>query len=229
MRGRQCAQCAADDQFRFAHHAHRGGYLPAPLADYLRSPHYVYIATFADGSSKVGTAVHHRKVGRLDEQGPMAATYVVDAPDGLAARVLEDLVTDRLGLTQFKHRSSKLSALLRYTGQAQIHEQHHQVVSKALDLLAAEPADVICEAWDPPAPQRDLLTTLDQHPVSAYPHPLTEGDHCLTVRAMAGAMAVVSVNDDDTPFLSDLGALAGHRMRPADVRSAPVPTQLGLF
>ncbi|GAB3578781.1 hypothetical protein [Calidifontibacter terrae] len=229
-RGRQCAECAADDQFRFAHHAHRGGYVPPALASYLEAPHLVYIATFADGVSKVGTAVHHRKVGRLDEQGPLVATYVVDARDGRQARLLEDLVSERLGLTQFKHRSSKVAALLADVPQAEVTKHHEWTVSEALDALATEPdADLIRESWNPPAAQQNLLESLTRHPVSAYPHSLVEGDHCLTVRAMAGATAVVNVNDDDTPFLADLGALAGHRLRPADVRSAPVPTQLGLF
>lgn len=229
-RGRQCADCAADDQFRFAHHAHRGGYVPPALAAYLDAPHYVYIATFADGASKVGTAARHRKVGRLDEQGPLAASWVVDARDGRAARLFEDLVTDRLGLTQFKHRTSKVAALLGGVPAADVRAEHDRTVAAALDALAAEPeADLIREAWEPPAAQRDLLAVLRSHPVSAYPHPLTEGEHCLTVRAMAGATALVHVNDDDTPFLADLGAFSGHRLRPADVRSAPVPTQLGLF
>ena len=229
-RGRQCAECAADDQFRFAHHAHRGGYVPAALDDYLRSPHFVYVATFADGVSKVGTAVDHRKVGRLDEQGPLAATFVVAASDGRAARGFEDLVSDRLGLTQFKHRSSKVAALLTATSRVEVLGLHEQTVSDALDALATEPeAELIRESWVPPAAQSDLLHALDASSVGRYPHPLTEGEHCLTVRAMAGATALVTVNDDDALFLADLGSLAGHRLRPGDVRSAPVPTQLGLF
>ncbi len=226
-RGRQCAECAADDQFRFAHHAHRGGYVPPALADYLDAPHYVYIATFADGLSKVGTAVHHRKVGRLDEQGPLHATYVVDARDGREARTLEDLVTDRLGLTQFKHRSSKIAALLAGVPRAEAAELHRRTVDEALDALATEPsAQLIRDAWEPPDAHRALI---DAPRPDAYPHALTEGDHCLTVRAMAGTVAMVTVNDDDAVFLADLGALSGHRLRPGEVRSAPVPTQLGLF
>lgn len=230
VRGRQCADCAADDQFRFAHHAHRGGYVPAALADYLDAPHFVYVATFADGSTKVGTAAHHRKVGRLDEQGPSVASYVVNARNGRLARVLEDLLTDRLGLTQFKHRSSKISALLTPEQPADLRQVHDRIVQEALDALAAEPdADLTREGWVPPQPQLDLLAAVAAGTTGAYPHPLTSGEHCLTVRAMAGPVALVAVNDDDTVFLADLASLTGHRLRPGEFRSAPVPTQLGLF
>lgn len=204
--------------------------MPAALDDYLRSPHFVYVATFADGVSKVGTAVDHRKVGRLDEQGPLVATYVVAAPDGRAARTFEDLVTDRLGLTQFKHRSSKVAALLGATDRREVIKQHERAVSEALDALATEPeAELIREAWTPPDAQTELLLAVDHSFVGHYPHSLTSGEHCLTVRAMAGATALVTINEDDALFLADLGDLSGHRLRPADVRSAPVPTQLGLF
>ncbi|MGW7261201.1 hypothetical protein [Streptomyces sp. NPDC054834] len=54
--GGQCAACASRDDFRFAHQFHSGGHVPDALAAYMAQPHWLYLATFADGTTKVGTA-----------------------------------------------------------------------------------------------------------------------------------------------------------------------------
>lgn len=86
--GHQCERCAARDTSRFMHHAHRGGYVPDTMNVALAQPHWLYIATFADGTSKVGTATDARKRIRLDEQGAVRATYLTRAADGYAVRHL---------------------------------------------------------------------------------------------------------------------------------------------
>jgi hypothetical protein len=78
--GGQCAACLGRDDFRFAHHAHRGGQAPAALSAYLDQPHLLYVATFAHAASKVGTAAAPRRVSRLDEQGPVHVTLASPRP-----------------------------------------------------------------------------------------------------------------------------------------------------
>ena len=78
--GGQCAACVGQDDFRFAHQFHSGGHVPDALAAYMAQPHWLYLATFADGTTKVGTAAEPRKRSRLDEQGAVIATYLAQSP-----------------------------------------------------------------------------------------------------------------------------------------------------
>ena len=47
---------------------------------YAATPHRLYIATFPDGTSKVGTSSQASTPRRLDEQAPAIATYIAQAP-----------------------------------------------------------------------------------------------------------------------------------------------------
>ncbi|MFF2082419.1 DUF2797 domain-containing protein [Nocardia sp. NPDC058176] len=229
LTGRQCAECATADEFRFIHHAHRGGYLPAGLRAYVAQPHWVYIATFADASNKVGTAVHPRRRVRLDEQGAIRATYLAWADTGVTARVYEDLISSELGVVQAKRRSAKLAALVRPRPTAQIEDAHGRAVEVARELLAKSSAVLPLEPWRPPAEHAGFAGAAGRTDTVEYPHSLTSGDHCLSVAAMVGSAALVSVNEDEGLFVADLGALAGRRLVPGPVRSPQISTQLGLF
>ena len=72
-RGFQCGACFARDDLRHMHDFHRSGHAPAGMRDYLAQPHWLYIATFADGTTKVGTASERSKWRRLAEQGAVVA------------------------------------------------------------------------------------------------------------------------------------------------------------
>ncbi|MFC3965143.1 DUF2797 domain-containing protein [Nocardia jiangsuensis] len=220
--GRQCAECAAADEFRFIHHVHRGGYIPDGLREYVARPHWVYIATFADASSKVGTAVHARKRTRLDEQGAVRATYLAWADSGVTAREYEDLVSGALDIVQSKRRSAKLTALSRPRPAAEIERAHGWAVQEAREVLESASAVLPLEPWEPPAQHAGIAG-------DEYPHTLTSGDHCLTVGAMVGSVASVTVNGEADRYLADFGVLAGRRVVPGPVRSAGISTQLGLF
>lgn len=72
-RGYQCGSCFARDELRAMHNSHRADAIPATLRRYLDQPHWLYTATFADGTTKVGTAADPRKRLRLIEQGAVRA------------------------------------------------------------------------------------------------------------------------------------------------------------
>ncbi len=57
VKGSQCERCFVVDDSRLIHDFHRGGRVPPGLRAYLMQPHWLYVATFANGASKVGTAV----------------------------------------------------------------------------------------------------------------------------------------------------------------------------
>ncbi len=76
----QCAGCFHQDEFRFAHQFHQDGNVLEALRQYMDQPHWLYLATFADGATKVGTAAEPRRQSRLDEQGALIATYSLRPP-----------------------------------------------------------------------------------------------------------------------------------------------------
>ena len=111
VKGSQCERCFVVDDSRLIHDFHRGGRVPPGLRAYLMQPHWLYVATFANGASKVGTASHLRKWNRLAEQGAVVARYVARADDGRVVRILEDMVTRDAGLPQQVRSAAKAAAL----------------------------------------------------------------------------------------------------------------------
>lgn len=178
-RGQQCASCAARDEFRAVHRVHRGGRLSPAAAAYSDAPHWLYVATFPDGSAKVGTAHQRSKVRRLDQQAVAAATYVALAPDGAVVRELEDAVTQVLGLPQAKRVSSKYAAWcdpLPGAVLAQLHadavQQIQEYVRSLEDPLAWEPVrhEVLEEHWRPALPMHrayEALAARSPRPLAA--------------------------------------------------------------
>ena len=223
----QCERCAARDASRFMHHAHRGGYVPESLDRHLAQPHWLYVATFADGASKVGTASDARKRVRLDEQGAVRATYVARICDGRSVRVLEDAVTERAGIPQTKHKTSKAAALTRAASPASLEASHADAVAQAAQAIIDMPGERPHEPWRPPPPHVAFFAHTRVHPL--YPHPLDTGEHCLTPEAVVGGIALARVNDDDELVLVDLDRLRGRRLTLGGVRSPVTSTQHSLF
>ncbi len=93
----------------------------------MDQPHWLYLATFADGATKVGTAAEPRKQSRLDEQGALFATYRTKSPNGHAVRHLEDALSHDLHVPQTVRAATKLKALANLTdlsGASTNHDHH---------------------------------------------------------------------------------------------------------
>lgn len=232
--GRQCEECAAKDEFRFAHHVHLGGYVPDALARYLAQPHWVYIATFADATSKVGTASGPRKASRLDEQGAVRATYVAYTPDGRTARVFEDAITERAGIAQTKRRITKATALERPATSEALTAEHRDAVEQATEVLASQSDDpgveLHREPWEPPAAMIGFFADVPIGGWLPYPHNLVGGDHGFHIDAVAGSTVLARIREhDDVRYVVDLGALAGCRIALGAYASPDTPVQMSLF
>ncbi len=153
-RGYQCGPCFSRDDFRFMHDFHRSGVAPAGLRSYLSQPHWLYIATFADGATKVGTTSQRSKWGRLAEQGAVLAQYVALADDGRVVRQLEDLVTASLGLTQQIRSAAKAAALLQplpASELAAVSDDHGDAVRELLQDVGLAGFRIADEHWERPA------------------------------------------------------------------------------
>ncbi|MEW1699092.1 DUF2797 domain-containing protein [Streptomyces sp. NPDC093249] len=221
-RGGQCVSCTAQDDFRFAHQFHSGGHVPESLATYMTQPHRLYLATFGDGTTKVGTAAVPRGRSRLDEQGALVATYLAEFPDGRTVRFAEDALTRRLGLTQTVRGTVKLRALAELRGLAQVRAAHEHHLDQAARTLADMGIPVHPEPWSPPA-EGDLLRSTGGAK-ALYPHDPRQGEHGFSVLSCIGSQALITLGRDDLPYLIDLGVLKGHRITLSPGFASPVTT-----
>ena len=234
MSGQQCEECVARDQFRFAHHAHLGGYVPDALARYLNQPHWVYVATFADATSKVGTASNGRQASRLDEQGAALATYVARLPDGRIVRVFEDAITEHTGLSQTKRRAAKVAALERPAPAEAVLAEHRDAVAQAVDVVRSHPGGTGVEpaeaVWSRPEVSEPFFADVPTGGWLPYPHDLRAGDHGFLVDAVAGSTLLARLRpEDDVRYVVDLGAVAGSRITLGRYESPYTPVQMSLF
>lgn len=226
--GGQCSRCASRDDFRFAHSFHHGGHAPEALRRYMAQPHWLYLATFPGGLTKVGTVAEPRKHSRLAEQGPQAATYVARAADGREVRFLEDALSSRLKVPQTVRTAAKIQALTEPTASpADVEAAHAGRVAQAAAALTDMRIPVVQEAFS--APVEGELLRSPGHPPVRYPHELRDGEHGFTVRSLMGPVALV-VLDDDLHYVLDLGALKGCRLTlGAAFSSASTVIQSALF
>ncbi len=134
--GQQCGLCRHLDRFRPLHRVHRGARLTDAALAYVSRPHWLYIATFPDAASKVGTAHERSQVTRLDQQAAARATWIALAPDGILVRRLEDAVGSELGLTQFKQVRTKHRAWAAPRPAEELDAAHDSAVRAARRLLA---------------------------------------------------------------------------------------------
>ncbi|SDX20663.1 Protein of unknown function [Arthrobacter sp. cf158] len=220
-RGKQCGACFARDDSRLMHDFHRGGSVPTGLRAYLMQPHWLYVATFANGATKVGTASGQRKWNRLAEQGAVHASYVAHAEDGRVVRVLEDLVTRELGLVQQVRSAAKVAGLVEPRAAVElsaVNRRHARTVRELLGGLALTGYSVVEEEWDRPEFAERLCVAGAgggrRHP---YPATFDAGGHGLRVHALSGAVALAGLpeasgNDIEGSFVADLGGLKGRKI-----------------
>lgn len=224
----QCARCAARDEFRFVHHAHSGRQIPAALEQYLRQKHWLYVATLADGSSKVGTAADVRKYSRIDEQGVFAASYVASASDGKSIRTLEDAISGELGIPQRASRSKKLQAMRAPLPIKEVSQRHASTASEISAVLEdRRPGCTVSERWEPPEAYRPLL---DLRSGNLYKESLREGQHGFFVEGCAGPFGLVRLHESSTvQLLMDFSETKGVRLTFGDYESGEHPVQMGMF
>jgi hypothetical protein len=231
----QCPSCSVRDQFRFAHQGHLGGYVPAALEPYFAQPHWLYLATFADGFTKVGTAAEHRKQSRLDEQGPARATYIAYAENGRLVREAEDLVSRELDVAQHRRRAGKVAAYVNPAPTALVASRHRETVTQAVRLVADTvwPGRVrpMADEWVSPAATGELHESAPVGGRVAYPLDVTTGEHGLQIDACAGpaALARTQPGPDAISYVVDVGKLSGVRLVLGDYTSPPTEVQESLF
>lgn len=227
-RGYQCEACFTRDEMRHMHQSHRNGYVPKALEPYLAQPHWLYVATFAGGRTKVGTASERRKHLRLAEQGAVAAQYVARADNGRVVRALEDRVTESLGLVQAVRSGSKAAGLARHSAVAGLraaNDRHSAAARALLPATGLRGFELVQQRWQPSARAAGVLRA------GALPYPLdlSAGEHGLRIAAVLGPTALVRVDGREEHFLADLSQLKGRRLVTGPYRSSLPALQGVLF
>ena len=203
---------------------------PPALTAYLGQPHLLYIATFAHAASKVGTAAAPRRRTRLDEQGPMFATYLTEAPDGRAVRHLEDTLSRELGLAQAVRGTAKTAAL-RSPRPWPSPPAHERIVESAarrpesrgistdqrgMGAASAKPGPAFPAAGGRNG--RSTRTTCGKASTDSA------SNHARAVRRSSGCRPDTSVR-----YVLDLNSLKGHRIVIGDYASPQAAHQGSLF
>lgn len=229
VRGYQCQRCFVADNARLIHDFHRGGRVPPGLRDYLMAQHWLYVATFANGDSKVGTASHPRKWNRLAEQGAVVARYIARADDGRVVRLLEDMVTRDVGLAQQVRAVTKTAALTSPQPAGDLKRRNAASVRAAQAVLmttAITGFDVVDETWVRPRQAAVLCAPGNR---LRYPQPLDAGTHGFTVASLSGSQALVRVAGAEVDFVVDLGALKGRLVELGNFTTEVPSLQEALF
>ena len=231
QRGQQCPRCTARDEFTALHSAHLyPGTLTESMRAYAMLEHRLYIATFPDGTHKVGTSSLHSTPRRLDEQAVATATYIALAPDGLAIRRAEDAVTALAKIPQVKQMGGKYRAWTNPLPGAQLRTAHQEAVARAREALAElartepeVPLTALDEPWIPSlAMNRPYAALRAQSPEPLAPcdsglgAPGTEsGAAGFFCTGAAGQFLSAHTGDADAAFLVNTAAWRNVLVEPA--------------
>ena len=231
QRGQQCPRCTARDEFTALHSAHLyPGMLTESMRAYAMLEHRLYIATFPDGTHKVGTSSLHSTPRRLDEQAVATATYIALAPDGLAIRRAEDTVTALAKIPQVKQVASKYRAWTNPLPGAQLRTAHQEAVARAREALAElartdpqVPLTALDEPWIPSlAMNRPYAALRAQSPEPLSPYDSGLGDSGTESGAAgffctgaAGQFLSAHTGDADASFLVNTAAWRNVLVEPA--------------
>ena len=231
QRGQQCPRCTARDEFTALHSAHLyPGTLTESMRAYAMLEHRLYIATFPDGTHKVGTSSLHSTPRRLDEQAVATATYIALAPDGLAIRRAEDAVTALAKIPQVKQVASKYRAWTNPLPGAQLRVAHQEAVARAREALTElahtdpeVPLTALDEPWIPSlAMNRPYAALRAQSPEPLAPCDSGLGDSGTESGAAgffctgaAGQFLSAHTGDADAAFLVNTAAWRNVLVEPA--------------
>jgi hypothetical protein len=218
----RCLACTAHEEFRLV--PDQDGPVPASWQTYLDQRHWLYLATFADGASTVGTAAGLRKTMQINEMGPLQATYLAELPDGRTARQVEDALSAHLGTMHVARRTVNPAALVN-PNVAAIAAAHDLLLQRALDCLIKLGHIPETQPWSLPDAGRLVRQPNRQHARALYPDDLRTGRHDIHIESCLGTTALARLTaQPDTGavrYLADLSTLTGARIAVDTLNSPP--------
>ncbi|QRZ62449.1 hypothetical protein [Rothia sp. ZJ932] len=234
--GKQCSRCIALDEFSAMHGIHRGARLLPAAQAYASLDHWLYIATFPDGTSKIGTASAHSNPRRLDEQAVAFATFIGHANDGAQVRIWEDFISKETGLVQAKQARAKYKAWCSPLPHDRVEKAHSQAVALARwslqeaalfeDFITED--QIIDQPWQPSSAMESTYSALKAGWLNALPT-LVDRECGFYVSGATGKFLTVHHGDPALPFLVNLTELSNRALLPHHQPSEQPLSQSSLF
>lgn len=228
--GKKCDNCIREDnifasQFHSVHKKDRSS-ISQKILKRMQKENILYIAGFFDGSTKVGTSASNRIQTRLLEQGAIHAVLVVETPDGITVRLLEDLITEELGIGQAVSIGKKIDGLLKPLMRDALQKELKIISRKVKDCISTSGITDIKEitsTWDNEYSAEACWDTIQKYPIS-----LSSGSHDLKVKSVVGRVAALSHNSGMT-LAADLNELLGITVESGKIAGDEISVQAQLF
>ncbi|WP_334123927.1 DUF2797 domain-containing protein [Glutamicibacter sp.] len=234
--GTQCESCRRLDHSKFMHHFHKTGEAPEGMRKYLEQPHFLYIASFAHGATKVGTTSTQSQWTRLAQQGAVIARYIARANDGTAIRVLEDLVTEHVGLSQQVRQKSKIKGLVGWElDYQQLDVTNEQAANQARDFLATQRGlenygvQLLDQLWEQPSFARPVIDAWNTRSLHAWSSTVAGSRHKLRIRGVLGQSVMADSGEGTTLRLLDAAELKTREVELSEERGEFQEEQSALF
>lgn len=174
--------------------------LPPAMQEQCQSRHVLYLACFGDQRIKVGTAVWRRRLGRLHDQGPLAALHVASSP-GPVIKQMENLLV-KAGFHEAFRREEKRRLLASPMSESGALEQLEQAASRLPELLPARYHEALITPRPVPLPEKSRQARGRSYDLLA-----TAPGHLLSGEVVQAVGHLIAVRDDAGTFFIDLGEL----------------------
>lgn len=228
--GKKCDNCIREDnifasQFHSVHKKDRSS-ISQKILKRMQKENILYIAGFFDGSTKVGTSASNRIQTRLLEQGAIHAVLMAETPDGITVRLLEDLITEELGIGQAVSIGKKIDGLLKPLMRDALQKELKIISRKVKDCISTSGITDITEitsTWDNEYSAETCWDTIQKYPIS-----LSSGNHDLKVKSVVGRVAALSHNSGMT-LAADLNELLGITVESGKIAGDEISVQAQLF
>lgn len=228
--GKKCDNCIREDnifasQFHSVHKKDRSS-ISQKILKRMQKENILYIAGFFDGSTKVGTSASNRIQTRLLEQGAIHAVLMAETPDGITVRLLEDLITEELGIGQAVSIGKKIDGLLNPLMRDALQKELKIISRKVKDCISTSGITDIKEitsTWDNEYSAETCWDTIQKYPIS-----LSSGNHDLKVKSVVGRVAALSHNSGMT-LAADLNELLGITVESGKIAGDEISVQAQLF
>ena len=228
--GKKCDNCIREDnifasQFHSVHKKDRSS-ISQKILKRMQKENILYIAGFFDGSTKVGTSASNRIQTRLLEQGAIHAVLMAETPDGITVRLLEDLITEELGIGQAVSIGKKIDGLLKPLMRDALQKELKIISRKVKDCISTSGITDIKEitsTWDNEYSAETCWDTIQKYPIS-----LSSGNHDLKVKSVVGRVAALSHTSGMT-LAADLNELLGITVESGKIAGDEISVQAQLF
>lgn len=230
IKGRKCGVCTRKDNIYAAQfhnvHTREPEITSAEILKRMERPNILYIAGFFDGSIKVGTSASVRIQTRLLEQGAIYANLVAETPDGVSVRILEDLITDELGIGQVISTRKKIDGLLNPLKLDALRELVNAAsveVERCISSVKFSESMKIDSDWENEHALKKCWANIQK-----YPNSLSVGSHDVKVASVIGKVAALSHSSGMT-LLADLDEILGLAVELGEFSGDQLSVQEKLF